>query len=398
MKTAKHYSILSRGGLQSQSVNVEKRLILGFAVASKGPAAGHGEMIDDETLDQIVKLGNSANEKTGVIRARMDHPLAGGTIENSLDQMLGRPVNFRRDGDVVRADLQLMSSAAAPLGDKLLAMAIEAPELFGASMVFDYINPKEHMRAVADGKNPPVRIRNIYAVDFVDLPATNPQGLFAAGENKEPAMAKLAAFVRNGALMCHVDGTEYEIELPNEAKPKDEPKGKEGAEEPDGDEAGKQAAKHSAVPVDAEKIKADAIKAEREYAQSFRTCMDAAGLKGKDADEFHAAFYGRAMEDVKFLASKAIGARTQPVGEGAGEQKPKTDAELAEEKEVEADKIISQRWAADSDLRKLHGVNTSDAKDPQYQARLARLIKAERKCRADEKAGRFVVNPNGSDK
>lgn len=56
---------------------------------------------------------------------------------------------------------------------------------------------------------------------------------------------------------------------------------------------------------------------------------------------------------------------------------------------------VTKRWHDDAALRKLHGVSTSNQNDPLYKARLARLIKAEQKCRADQKAGagRKVMNP-----
>ena len=386
-----NYSIINSYGLQSPKVDREKRLITGFAVACKGPAAGHGEHLDDTSLDQIVQLGNAANTSTGTIRARMDHPSDEGTIENPLAKILGKPVNFRRDGDVVRADLQLLSAGAAPLADRLLSLAEEAPDLLGASMVFDYADGKAHMKAVQKKQNPPVRIRQIFAIDFVDLPATNPQGLFSAGSNKEksmPATGPLKAYVRNGGLFCNVGGDEYAIEMPDEAKKLD-------AGDGDGEEGAKKG-KQSAKSVDAnahaaaiETAKQEAIKEEREYAKAFNTAIATAGISGKAAEEFTTTFYGRRLEDVKFLASAAIGSRAKPVGEGSGDSS-KTDAEKQAEADKKFEAECAARFAAKTESGEaryaLLGVKNSDPTSDEYKAGLRRFVNIERQWVKDNPA------------
>jgi hypothetical protein len=361
------------------AVDAERRQILGFVVATKGDAAGHGECLDDESLAQIVALGNSgAAADTGAMRARLNHPNGPNprSIECPLEQMLGFPRNFRLDGDKVRADLQLLSPLAAPAGDQLLALATEAPWLLGASLVFDVQDPAAHEKARKAGKNPSVRFASIYALDFVDLPATNPQGLFAAGKdptNGDKKMAKLKAYVRNGGLFASVGGDESEIEMPEEYTCKHCTKAAA-----DGEDGAKK--KHAAEPADPqthaaqlEAARTDAVKAERVYRSEFDTAAAAAGLTGEPLTKFHSAFYGRPIEDVKFLAASAIGGRAKAVGEGGGGDVAKTDAEKAAEADSAITEACAKRFAADGDLRALWGVQVSQPENPAYKAGLARF-------------------------
>lgn len=148
--------------------------------------------------------------------------------------------------------------------------------------------------------------------------------------------------------------------------------------------------------------------AEREYAKDFSTCVAAAGLKGKAADEFRDKFYDRhmAIEDVKFFASAALANRTTPVGEdggaegnedaatGAVDAAPGTaaiangDAQFAQDAKV--------RWHADAKLRKLHGVQTNNQNDPFYVARMNRYVAAAIKGRADQRGGTALPDDDKS--
>ena len=371
------------------AVDTERRQILGFVVATKGDAAGHGECIDDESLAEIVALGNSgAAADTGSMRARLNHPNGPNpkSIECPLEQMLGFPRNFRIDGDKVRADLQLLSPLAAPAGDQLLALAVEAPWLLGASLVFDVQDPSAHEKARKAGRNPPVRFRSIYALDFVDLPATNPMGLFAAGaKTGEKTMAKLKAYVRNGGLFASVGGEESEVEMPDEYTCKHCTK---AAAEPEEEKGGKKKAGAKGIDpqlhaAELETAKTEAVAAERAYRKDFTTAMHAAKLEGAEADKFETDFYGRDLADVKFLASKAIGDRAKAVGEGGAATVVKTDAEKATDAKVAEDTAIAEncakRFAADGDLRALWGVQTDNAEAPAYKVALGRFVAQEQR-------------------
>ena len=119
----------------SGKVDREKNIIFGVAVASVGEAKGHGVLLDTKTLDQIEALGNRS--KMG-IKSRFGHPNMSST---ALGTFLGRVKNFKREGNVVRGDLYLADSAFdtpnGDLGSYVLSLAIEDPDSFGTSIVFD---------------------------------------------------------------------------------------------------------------------------------------------------------------------------------------------------------------------------------------------------------------------
>lgn len=182
------------------NVDRENGIIYGYAVATKGPALGHNMDVDDKTLDQVVELGNKA--KAG-IKSRFDHPSASST---SMGTFLGRSRNFRRDGDLVRADLHLSESAKeAPQGDLysyILSLAENDPAAFGASMVFSGKSEQllENDGTPAKDKNgnplPKLaRVEKLYASDIVDDPAANPGGMFSHDSLAE----KVSAFLNRWA-------------------------------------------------------------------------------------------------------------------------------------------------------------------------------------------------------
>lgn len=184
------------------SVDREKGIITGYAVITKGPALGHNMTIDDQTLNQVVELGNQA--KLG-IKSRFDHPSASNT---SMGTFLGRTKNFRRSGDRVLGDLYLSESAKeAPQGDLyhyVLGLAERDPQAFGASIVFEgksefVMNEDGTRKADESGKPLPAlaRIEALLASDVVDEPAANPDGLFSV---QDSLASKVSAFLNRWAL------------------------------------------------------------------------------------------------------------------------------------------------------------------------------------------------------
>ena len=114
-------------------VDRDKHTIKGFAVVTKGMVKdGRGEF-DDEAIDKIVSLGNDV--KIGV-KSRFGHP---GMSSEALGTYIGRVKDFRRDEDVVRADLHIDKTAfdtpGGNLGKYILDLAESDSEVFGASMV-----------------------------------------------------------------------------------------------------------------------------------------------------------------------------------------------------------------------------------------------------------------------
>lgn len=171
-------------------VDRENHVIFGVSAMQAVEALGHRLMIDHKTLQQFTDLGNAA--KNG-LKSRFTHP---GLSADGLGKHLGRMRNFRIDGDKVLGDLYLSESAAkSPHGDLreyVETLAAEDPEAFGMSVVVDGYGmwqladgtEKEDdgngKPADAVGKYPALRVVEAHAVDAVDEPAANRDGLFGA--------------------------------------------------------------------------------------------------------------------------------------------------------------------------------------------------------------------------
>lgn len=320
---------------QALRVDMAKRLIIGFAVATKGPAEGHDVELDDETMRQIIAEGNSKP-----IRCRINHPDQqrddeGDTftpVANKVEVLVGFATNFRlsEDGQKVLADCKILSPDAAPKGNQILALANEAPEIFGASMVFS--------GQAIKGKS---RVAELYSIDFVDVPAANPAGLFGAKPPKQGVKTMaLRAFLEGGKAYTEVEGEKHELLMPEGYSVQMEAEEEEGtekdakkktkeresaADDGAGDKTESNAAKGGG------KTYEEGVKAERQYATDFQTALDAAKITGPAAAELRKTHYGRPIEDIKFLASHAIGERAKPVGESAG------GTEQTEDQKVEAE-------------------------------------------------------------
>lgn len=179
-------------------------LIRGFAVCTVGEALGHDHWCDLVFLNQIAERGNAM---ANGLKARFTHP---GLSSDGLGSFLGRAKNFAVEGEVVRADLHFDESAhSAPdgdLADYAMMLAESDPEAFGSSIVFQHDWTAEDDFKLANGgewkevddgyetwkvivgfQSPDSRNVNHYshcrlaelrAVDVVDEPAANPDGLF----------------------------------------------------------------------------------------------------------------------------------------------------------------------------------------------------------------------------
>lgn len=183
-------------------VDREARALNGVAVAQAVEALGHDLLLDETTIDQVVQFGNRA---TKGIKSRFTHP---GLSNNGLGKFLGRAKKFWKDtsGTVPTARATLYLSRAAsksPNGDLagyVMDLAEEDPEAFGNSIVFK-VNPtwkrpdgtEVPMFNVVDGeivgrndkpddattKKPFARVIELSAVDVVDEPAANRDGMFS---------------------------------------------------------------------------------------------------------------------------------------------------------------------------------------------------------------------------
>lgn len=141
--------------------------ISGVAVATVGPARGHGFMLSEASIDQIVKLG----KKYGEVRLKIGHGTKADP--DQIVNLIGYLDNFRRSGMKALADMHLTEAAAAhPRGDLrryITAIAKETPELAGLSVEIGYDLLDDD---TAD-------IRDLFAVAVVLDPAANPNGLFS---------------------------------------------------------------------------------------------------------------------------------------------------------------------------------------------------------------------------
>lgn len=179
---------------------------------------------------------------------------------------------------------------------------------------------------------------------------------------------------KDGKSYIVVDGKEIEVEIPVASiaapKPADPP-----------------AAPAPPAPGDktSEQLRREGIEQERAYRKDFTTCLNAAGITGKRAEEFE-QFYGQPISNIKFMASLAIGLRATAAGEGNADP-VKTPEVLATEKETASSAKDETRWHNDQRLRRLHGVLTSNKADAGYKHKLARYLAACAKNRADQADG-----------
>ena len=183
---------------KSVEVDEKNSVIKNVAIMTIGPTIGHGFDIDGTTLDQLVSLAAAKGEDG--TKSRFKHPEitqvkdAQGNIQQSVGDdtgtMIGRVKNIRRDGNQARGDVYLGSYAAIMpgLGDVreyLIRHAKEDPAGIGMSAMFEFeIEPV--VDAYGNPISLPARLTSLMAIDFVGVPAANPQGLLSANVGGTP--------------------------------------------------------------------------------------------------------------------------------------------------------------------------------------------------------------------
>lgn len=127
------------------SVDVDNRTIKNVVLVQEGEAKGHGVFLDAKFVRRIGKLGREFEEANPLgLKSRFGHP---SMSEDAIGTEVGRFRNFRTrtvDGNVeTYADLHLLSENVlknskfgADIGEWIINMAIEAPDMFGNSIVF----------------------------------------------------------------------------------------------------------------------------------------------------------------------------------------------------------------------------------------------------------------------
>lgn len=178
-------------------------VINGVSIITKGEALGHCAWIDDVMLSQVLDATNAAPRG---IKSRFTHP---GMCSDGLGKHLGRVINAQLSGDSVTGDLQFAKSAyTSPEGNLaqyVTDLVNEDPAAAGLSIAFDRDYKAEVEFALANGATmaenddgypyldmsgfkspdelnvnnyPHVRLSQLRAVDVVDEPAANPNGMF----------------------------------------------------------------------------------------------------------------------------------------------------------------------------------------------------------------------------
>ena len=143
-------------------IDSEAGIIRGVSLITKGPALGHGVMIDDKTLEQVKA---AAEEYTGGLKVVLNHSGGAGDIVGFIDTM-------RISGDKLLGDLHLLKTS--PHREYILELAERIPDTFGLSIAFS--GPSEKS---ADKLTTLQRCSEIFSVDIVGTPAANPSGFFA---------------------------------------------------------------------------------------------------------------------------------------------------------------------------------------------------------------------------
>jgi hypothetical protein len=204
----------------------EESVLRGVMVCELGEAEGHDFAIDEKFLDAVVEKGNA--EADGV-KCRLNHPEGRGNVLS----IFGRALNFRRDVNGVRADVELFD---IPEKSRIVTLAKQAANLCGMSLDFAGETVKK-----AGSKLKTMTCEAIYGLDLVDTPAAT-RALFSAGENTNqwrvvcrlslPAVDSAKQIEDNMATKPELKKTKLEDAPPpaDVEQPHAEPDGDEGYE------------------------------------------------------------------------------------------------------------------------------------------------------------------------
>ena len=139
-------------------------IIRGVSVITNGLIArGHDLTVDDKTLTQM----QACAEAKGQVPVKVDHKSGAAAVCGFL-------TNFRQQEGKLKADWYLLTSH--PQKDQILEVARRMPRGVGLSAAF--LQP-EKPEMTPDGKKA-ARCAELISVDYVTLPAANPDGMFSA--------------------------------------------------------------------------------------------------------------------------------------------------------------------------------------------------------------------------
>ena len=174
--------------LCNDSVDTENAVILGVSVITSGLVArGHDLAVDAVTLEQVL----SAAETKGQVPVKVNHKSGAEAVCGYLD-------GFRLEGKKIKADWHLLQTH--PQTPQILEIAERMPSGVGLSASF---------LAPAKTEKGKARCEELLSVDYVTLPAANPDGLFSArypdredpaAARRKAALAKVAGVLGAGAV------------------------------------------------------------------------------------------------------------------------------------------------------------------------------------------------------
>jgi hypothetical protein len=183
-------------------VDAAAGIIYGASAMQAVEALGHDVLIDQATLGMIAELGNA--QDAGV-KVRYTHP---GLCGDGLGSYLGRMRSFRVVGDRVVGDIHLSdASASSPDGDLrayVLQLAQDDPAAFGMSVV---VEATQHW-VMSDGSEIDASESDLRPADaLADKPTLRPFALAAVDVVDEPAANRDGMFGRGAALLALARGT-----------------------------------------------------------------------------------------------------------------------------------------------------------------------------------------------
>lgn len=150
--------------LTADKIDDVNAVIRGVSVITSGLIArGHDLEVDGVTLEQMQKCA----EAKGQVPVKVDHKSGAAAVCGFL-------TNFRQDEGKLKADWFLLESH--PQKSQILEVARRMPRGVGLSASF--VSPDKPERTKAGKKA--ARCEDLISVDYVTLPAANPDGMFAA--------------------------------------------------------------------------------------------------------------------------------------------------------------------------------------------------------------------------
>jgi len=152
------------GCFTADKIDDVNAIIRGVSVITSGLVArGHDLVVDEKTLSQM----QACAESKGQVPVKVDHKSGAGAVCGFL-------VNFRQEQGKLKADWHLLESH--PQKAQILEVARRMPNGVGLSAAF--LGP-DKPETTADGRKA-ARCVDLISVDYVTLPAANPDGMFAA--------------------------------------------------------------------------------------------------------------------------------------------------------------------------------------------------------------------------